>query len=86
MTDLYDNIYKKAEVDTALNGKSDAGHTHDDKYPAIEHNHTTENITDLFNKVYNKDEIDTALQSKAEAGHHHDDKYSASSETIPVPF
>ena len=72
-----DNVYTKAEVDTALNGKSDAGHTHDDKYPAIEHNHTTKNITDLFNKVYNKDEINTALQSKAEAGHNHDEKYSA---------
>ena len=72
-----DNVYTKAEIDTALNEKAEAGHNHDDEYSKLEHTHIASEVTDLYNDIYKKTEVDTALNGKSDAGHTHDDKYPA---------
>ena len=72
-----DNVYTKTEIDTALNGKAEAGHNHDDEYSKLEHTHVANEVTDLYDNIYKKTEVDTALNGKSDAGHTHDDKYPA---------
>ena len=72
-----DNVYTKSEIDTALQEKAEAGHSHDDEYSKLEHTHVASEVTDLYNDIYKKAEVDTALNGKSDAGHNHDDEYSA---------
>ena len=52
------DVYTKSEVDSALDSKSDVGHTHD------------QYITEQ--NVYTKEQIDSALESKSDISHTHD--------------
>ena len=52
------DVYNKSEVDSALDSKSDVGHTHD------------QYITEQ--NVYTKDQVDAALESKSDISHTHD--------------
>ena len=62
----------KAELIEGLSNKSDVGHSHDDNYASIKHEHVVEDITDIKDNFYYKNEIDSALNSKAELEHNHD--------------
>lgn len=71
---------------TALDGKSDAGHTHDDRY-------YTESEIDVAladkaeashshdDRYYTETEMDAALGNKSNIGHTHDDRYYTEAET-----
>ena len=52
------DVYNKSEVDSALDSKSDIGHTHD------------QYITEQ--NVYTKEQVDLALESKSDISHTHD--------------
>ena len=52
------DVYTKSEVDSALDSKSDVGHTHD------------QYITEQ--NVYTKEQVDLALESKSDISHTHD--------------
>ncbi len=76
---------REDDMTAALAGKSDAGHTHDDRYytesetdialaakAAASHSHD-----DLY---YTEAEMDAALGGKSNAGHTHDDRYYTETE------
>lgn len=65
------DYYKKTEVDTKLNTKSNVGHIHDDRY-------YTE--TEIGNNFYNKSEVDSKLNNKSNTAHTHDDRYYTETE------
>ena len=78
-----ENYYDKSAVDTALAGKSDTGHAHDDRYyteaevdTALSgksdsgHSHVLSDVTGL----------ESALAGKSAASHAHDDRYYTETE------
>lgn len=81
--DNLENYYDKSAVDTALAGKSDTGHAHDDRYyteaevdAALSgksdsgHSHVVTDVTGL----------ESALAGKSAASHAHDDRYYTETE------
>lgn len=82
--DNLENYYDKSAVDTALAGKSNTGHSHDDRYyteaevdMALSgksdsgHSHVVTDVTGL----------ESALAGKSAASHAHDDRYYTETET-----
>ena len=73
ITDLYDNVYKKQEVDIALTGKADDNHDHDDVYSKLNHGHDLSDLSGLGDSYYDKDQVDELLSSKSDSNHDHDE-------------
>lgn len=79
------SYYTKTEVDTLLAGKSNTGHTHDDRY------FTEAEITTLLtgksdtghthdDRYFTESEVTTLLAGKSDVGHTHDSRYYTESE------
>lgn len=65
ITDL--DKYTQSEIDIQMSGKSDVGHTHDDRY----YTKTELDAGQLDNRYYTESEIDSALAGKSDVGHTH---------------
>ena len=78
--------YNKTEIDgkvtsinTSINGKSDTGHTHDDRYYTESEINTK--ISDINDNIDGKvATLNTAINGKADSGHTHDDRYFTETE------
>lgn len=86
-----------ASLRTAIAGKADASHTHDDRYYTesetdtllagksdTSHNHDSAYSALAHthdDRYYTESEIDTLLAGKSDTGHNHDDRYYTESET-----
>ena len=67
ISDIEDLGSSLTAINTAIDGKSDVGHTHDSDYAAISHTHS---ISDVSN-------LQTSLDGKASTSHNHDSDYAA---------
>ena len=84
--------YTKSDIDTSLDGKADANHTHSGMYAPASHNHAQSDITGLDDALSGKAPVshshaqsdviglEDALSGKAAAVHHHDDRYYTETE------
>ena len=78
--------YNKTEIhdiastlNTAINGKADSGHTHDDRYYTESEINTK--ISDINDNIDGKvATLNTAINGKADSGHTHDDRYFTETE------
>ena len=84
--DIYDaGAVRQTDFETAMAGKADIGHTHDDRYytesevdtklsgkAASSHTHD--------DRYYTESEVDTKLSGKAASSHTHDDRYYTETE------
>jgi hypothetical protein len=66
----------QGDVTTALSGKSDSGHKHNDDYSPLGHKHELDDLLNLTDNYYTESEVDNLLKGKSDTDHKHDDDYS----------
>ena len=71
ITDLFDKVYKKAEVDSSLAKKAEIDHLHNGVYSEVGHSHNLGDLNGLTDEFYTKSEIDGALATKSDISHSH---------------
>ena len=71
VTDLFEKVYKKAEVDQALSRKAELDHLHNGVYSEVGHSHNLGDLNGLTDEFYTKSEIDGALATKSDISHSH---------------
>ena len=83
LSDALAGYYDKGDMDTALDGKAAASHSHDDRYYTESEMDTAlagKADTGHFHAVTDVTGLESALSGKAAASHAHDDRYYTESE------
>ena len=71
ITDLFDNVYNKTEIDNNFAIKANINHNHDDVYAKLHHEHELKDLNGLDEKYYTKTEIDNTIAGYSPLGHGH---------------
>jgi hypothetical protein len=72
--DIGGTLSDQSDLQSALDGKSDDGHTHDDRY------YTETEVDAFFDDYLTESEITTLLSGKSDTGHNHNDLYYTETE------